>query len=47
MGFIADGWGTTASFVILGVVLALLCVPIARITRRGAAVPAVVSEPAD
>jgi MFS family permease len=36
MGVIADGWGTTASFVILGIFLALLCLPIARITRRGA-----------
>jgi MFS family permease len=35
MGVIADGWGTTASFVILGILLALLCVPIARITRNG------------
>ena len=36
MGFLADGWGTTASFVILGVFLALLCVPVARITHRTA-----------
>ena len=36
MGVIDDGWGTTASFVILGIFLALLCLPIARITRRGA-----------
>jgi MFS family permease len=36
MGFIADGWGMTASFVILGAFLMLLCLPIARITRRGA-----------
>ena len=36
MGVIADGWGATASFVILGIFLALLCLPIARITRRGA-----------
>jgi MFS family permease len=34
MGVIADGWGTTASFVTLGIFLALLCAPIARITRR-------------
>jgi hypothetical protein len=45
MGLIADGWGTTASFVILGVVLALMCAPVARITRRGARLPA--AEPAD
>jgi MFS family permease len=36
MGVIADGWGTTTSFVVLGIFLALLCLPIARITRRGA-----------
>jgi MFS family permease len=36
MGVIADGWGTTASFVILGIVLGLLCAPISWITRRGA-----------
>ena len=36
MGFIADGWGATASFVILGGFLMLLCAPITRITRRGA-----------
>jgi MFS family permease len=35
MGAIADGWGMTASFVILGGFLMLLCLPIARITRRG------------
>ncbi|HZK91339.1 MAG TPA: MFS transporter [Stellaceae bacterium] len=36
MGFIADGWGASASFVILGICLMLLCAPVARITRRGA-----------
>lgn len=36
MGAIADGWGTTASFVTLGVFLMLLCAPITRFTRRGA-----------
>jgi MFS family permease len=36
MGAIADGWGTTTSFVILGVFLMLLCAPITRLTRRGA-----------
>ena len=45
MGVLADGWGTTASFVILGVFLALLCVPVARITHRSPPV-AVASEPA-
>ena len=36
MGLIADGWGTTASFVILGIFLMLLCAPIARFARSGA-----------
>jgi MFS family permease len=36
MGFIADGWGTTASFVVLGLFLMLLCAPITRFTRREA-----------
>jgi MFS family permease len=36
MGAIADGWGATASFVILGIFLMLLCAPISWITRRGA-----------
>jgi len=35
MGVIADGWGTTTSFVILGICLTLLCLPVANITRRG------------
>jgi MFS family permease len=34
MGVIADGWGATASFVILGTLLMLLCAPIVRLTRR-------------
>jgi MFS family permease len=41
MGLLADGWGTTASFVILGIFLSLLCVPVTRITARGARPPAV------
>ena len=36
MGFIADGWGTTTSFVVLGGFLLLACAPILRITRRAA-----------
>jgi fucose permease len=36
MGFIADGWGATASFVVLGIFLALLCAPISWLTRRTA-----------
>jgi MFS family permease len=45
MGEIADRWGATESFVVLGVLLSLLCVPIARLTRR-AAVRAAVEQPA-
>jgi MFS family permease len=37
MGVIADYWGMTQSFVILGTILLILCVPIIRITRRAAA----------
>ena len=36
MGAIADLWSATASFVILGAALSLLCIPIARFTRRNA-----------
>ena len=36
MGVIADLWGATQSFVILGVFLLLMCAPIVRITRRAA-----------
>jgi MFS family permease len=34
MGGIADRWGASESFVILGAFLLLLCVPLALITRR-------------
>jgi fucose permease len=37
MGVIADWWSVTASFVVLGAVLLLLCIPIVWITRRAAA----------
>jgi predicted MFS family arabinose efflux permease len=47
MGVIADGWGTTASFVVLGIFLALLCLPIARITRRGARLAAASEQASD
>src|SRR5882762_5444037 len=40
MGAIADGWGTTVSFVVLGMFLTLMCIPILRITRRAAAAEA-------
>ena len=36
MGWIADLWGATQSFVILGVFLLIACAPIVRITRRAA-----------
>jgi len=36
MGMIADGWGATASFVILGIFLMLACAPVSWIARRGA-----------
>jgi fucose permease len=34
MGAIADHWGAGQSFVILGTVLIVLCVPVTLITRR-------------
>jgi MFS family permease len=36
MGGIADRWGVSESFVILGALMLLLCVPLALITRRAA-----------
>jgi len=39
MGVIADWWSTSASFVVLGSFLLLLCVPIVRLTRRAAETP--------
>ena len=36
MGGIADRWGASESFVILGAFMVLLCVPLALITRRAA-----------
>ncbi len=39
MGVIADWFGTATSFVVLGTVLGLLCIPIVRITRRAAQTP--------
>ena len=44
MGAIADWWGATESFVVLGVVLLLACAPIVRITRRSAAAAAAPEE---
>ena len=44
MGLIADWWGETLSFVVLGTFLLLLCVPIVWITRRAAKTPAIVEE---
>jgi predicted MFS family arabinose efflux permease len=47
MGAIADRWGAAESFIVLGVLLSLLCVPVARITRRAApAASAAIEEPA-
>jgi len=46
MGVIADGWGTTTSFVVLGIFLTLLCAPVVRITRRGAKMQPAPSEQA-
>ena len=39
MGVIADWWNASASFVVLGSFLLLLCVPIVRLTRRAATAP--------
>jgi MFS family permease len=50
MGMIADRWGASESFVILGSLLLLLSVPVALITRRAArsvSTPATDSTPAD
>jgi MFS family permease len=40
MGAIADFWGLAESFIVLGGFLLLICVPIARLTRRAARTPA-------
>ena len=45
MGAIADWWGATESFVVLGVFLLLACAPIVRITRRSAATAEEAPEP--
>jgi predicted MFS family arabinose efflux permease len=45
MGAIADLWGITESFVVLGVALLLICVPIARVTRRATQTPPVREAP--
>src|SRR6266852_6288184 len=45
MGVIADWWSPTASFVVLGSFLLLLCVPIVRLTRRAAQTPNVEEAP--
>jgi MFS family permease len=44
MGVIADWWGITASFVVLGVLLSLLCIPVVWINRRAAATPSPVEQ---
>src|SRR6266436_1212456 len=45
MGVIADSWSISASFVVLGSFLLLLCVPIVRLTRRAAATAIVEEAP--
>src|SRR5713101_573549 len=45
MGVIADWWSISASFVVLGSFLLLLCVPIVRLTRRAAQTPNVEEAP--
>src|SRR5262249_36896116 len=45
MGGIADRWGTSESFFILGAFMLLLCVPLALITRRAARAAAQKAEP--
>ena len=45
MGVIADWWGLTASFVVLGVFLLLLCIPIVWIARRSSETPLVKRAP--
>ena len=42
---IADWWGLTESFVVLGVALLLICVPIALIMRRAAHASAIHQAP--
>jgi hypothetical protein len=36
MGAIADHWGVSESFIILGALMLLLCVPLALLRRRAA-----------
>jgi MFS family permease len=45
VGVIADWWGMTESFVVLGLLLLLICIPIVRMTRRAAAAPAAEEAP--
>jgi hypothetical protein len=40
IGGIADRWGVSESFIILGAPMLLLCVPLALIIRRGGRLPA-------
>jgi MFS family permease len=46
MGLIADWWSITASFVALGALLSLLCIPVVWINRRAATAAAAPIEPA-
>jgi fucose permease len=45
MGAIADLWGMTESFIVLGALMLALCLPIARITRRASRESAVQQAP--
>jgi MFS family permease len=45
MGLIADRWSLTASFVVFGAVLLLMCIPIVGLTRRAAATAIVEEAP--
>ena len=45
VGVIADWWGMTESFVVLGVLLLLICVPIVHITRRASQASSVKEAP--
>ena len=45
VGAIADWWGLAESFVVLGLMLLLICIPIIRITRRASAASAVKEAP--
>jgi MFS family permease len=47
MGVIADWWSITASFVVLGALLSLLCIPVVWINRRAAAIASPIEQAAE